>query len=246
MGDVYEDPLAELALRLRTLRAQRSLQMGGLQQRTGLGRTTVSQALNGQVVPSETTLVALAKALGTDVEPLLALRHAAARVPQMAEASPRRVVRGSVRATVRPSFEERYLSYVAERHSQLTVVGLDLSRPERACWPLDAAYLSLELAERPTGWPAGSEEANDRPSVVVKRAEHALADCQRVLLRGLAGSGKTTLLQWLAVATARDELPEELADWRGQIPFVLPLRTLVRRGPLPEPHDFLTAVGAQG
>ncbi|WP_331741510.1 NACHT domain-containing protein (plasmid) [Streptomyces sp. NBC_00726] len=239
MGDVHENPLTELALRLRTLRAQRGLQMGGLQQRTGLGRTTVSQALNGQVVPTEATLVALAKALGTDVEPLLALREAAVRQPDV---SPVRVVRRPIRPKVEPSFEERYLNYVAERHSQLTVVGLDLSRPERARWPLDAAYLSLELAERPEGWPAGGEEA-DRPSVVVKRAEHALANCRRVLLRGLAGSGKTTLLQWLAVATARDELPEELADWRGQIPFVLPLRTLVRRGPLPEPHDFLSSVG---
>lgn len=242
MGDVHEDPLAELALRLRTLRAQRGLQMGGLQQRTGLGRTTVSQALNGQVVPSESTLVALAKALGADVDPMLALREAAVRVPQVRSDFAGEVLRRSVRPTVQLPFEQRYLSYVAERHSQLTVVGLDLSRPERACWPLDAAYLSLELAERPEGWSAGGAEA-DRPSVVVKRAEHALADCRRVLLRGLAGSGKTTLLQWLAVATARDELPEELADWRGQIPFVLPLRTLVRRGPLPEPHDFLHSVG---
>ncbi len=242
MGDMHEDPLAELALRLRTLRAQRGLQMGGLQQRTGLGRTTVSQALNGQMMPSEATLVAVAKALGADVGPLLALREAAARQPKV---SPVRVVRRPVRPKGEPSFEERYLNYVAERHSQLTVVGLDLSRPERARWPLDAAYLSLELAERPESWPAGGEEAG-RPSVVVKRAEHALANCRRVLLRGLAGSGKTTLLQWLAVATARDELPEELADWRGQIPFVLPLRTLVRRGPLPEPHDFLSAVGTPG
>lgn len=35
----------------------------------------------------------------------------------------------------------------------------------------------------------------------------------------------------MAVATARDELPQELTDWRGQIPFVLPLRTLVGHGP---------------
>ncbi|MFE3497651.1 NACHT domain-containing protein [Streptomyces sp. NPDC059175] len=244
MAEAHEDPLAELALRLRTLRARRGLQMGGLQQRTGLGRTTVSQALSGHKLPSEATVVALAKALGTDAEPLLALRHAAARTPQAREDSLTRVVRMPRRLTAQPTFEERYLSYMAERHSQLTVVGLDLSRPERAHWPLDAAYLSLELAEQPTAWPAGSEEADDRPSVVVKRAEHALADCRRVLLRGLAGSGKTTLLQWLAVATARDELPEELGNWRGQIPFVLPLRTLVRRGPLPEPHDFLSAVGA--
>ncbi|MBK5992065.1 NACHT domain-containing protein [Streptomyces sp. MBT58] len=242
MEDVDEDPLAELASRLRTLRVQRGLQMGGLQQRTGLGRTTVSQALNGQALPSEATLVALAKALGTDVGPLLALRNAASRVPQARGNYPRLVTRRHTRSKEQPSFEERYLRYVAERHSQLTVVGLDLSRPERARWPLDAAYLSLELAERPEDWLTGNEEAN-RPAVVVKRAEHALANCRRVLLRGLAGSGKTTLLQWLAVATARNELPEELADWRGHIPFVLPLRTLVRRGPLPEPHDFLSAVG---
>ncbi|MGA6169365.1 NACHT domain-containing protein [Streptomyces sp. NPDC012600] len=243
MGDVHEDPLAELALRLRTLRAQRGLQMGGLQQRTRLGRTTLSQAMNGQAVPSEATLVALAQALGADVNPLLALREAATPVLRARKSSPMGAARRRpLRPRTKPSFEERYLSYVAERHSQLTVVGLDLSRPERACWPMDAAYLSLELAERLEDWQPGSEEA-DRPSVVVKRAEHALADCRRVLLRGLAGSGKTTLLQWLAVATARDELPEELADWRGQIPFVLPLRTLVRRGPLPEPHDFLSAVG---
>src|SRR5688500_11208992 len=77
MGEVHEDPLAELALRLRTLRAQRSLQVRGLERRTGLRRTTISQALNGRKVPTEATLVALAKALSTDVEPLLALRLAA-------------------------------------------------------------------------------------------------------------------------------------------------------------------------
>ncbi|OON74962.1 NACHT domain-containing protein [Streptomyces tsukubensis] len=241
MGDANEDSLAALSLRLRILRARQGLQMGGLQQRTGLGRTTISQALNGQKVPSEATLVALARAMAVDVEPLLALREAAARVPQVRKVYPS-VARRSARSTVQPSFEERYLSYVAERHSQLTVVGLDLSLSQRAHWPLDAAYLSLELAEQPTSWLADNEEA-DRPPIVVKRAENALADCQRVLLRGLAGSGKTTLLQWLAVAAARDELPEELGNWRGQIPFVLPLRTLVRRGPLPEPHHFLTAVG---
>lgn len=140
------------------------------------------------------------------------------------------------------TFEERYRSYMVERHSQLRVVGLDLSRPERAGWPLDAAYLSLELAEQSENWGEASEDAV-RPPGVVKRAEHALAGCQRVLLRGLAGSGKTTLLQWLAVAAARRDLPEELASWRGRVPFVLPLRTLVRRGPLPDPHDFLAAVG---
>lgn len=232
MAELPADPLAELARQLRTLKAQRGLQMGGLQQRTGLGRTTLSQALSGHKVPSETTLVLLAKALGADTGPLLALRSAATRPP----------VSRAPRATGPLSFEQRYRAYVEQRHSRLTVVGLDLSRPDRAHWPLDAAYLSLELAERAEGWPDGGDEAN-RPKSVVKRAEHALSGQRRVLLRGLAGSGKSTLLQWLAVAAAREELPEELADWRGRIPFVLPLRTLVRRGPLPAPQKFLAAVG---
>jgi transcriptional regulator with XRE-family HTH domain len=232
MAELPADPLAELARQLRTLKAQRGLQTGGLQQRTGLGRTTLSQALSGHKVPSETTLVLLAKALGADPEPLLALRSAATSPP----------VTRAPRAAWPLSFEQRYRAYVEQRYSRLTVVGLDLSRPDRAHWPLDAAYLSLELAERTEGWPGGSDEA-DQPRLVVRRAEHALSERRRVLLRGLAGSGKSTLLQWLAVAAAREELPEELADWRGRIPFVLPLRSLVRRGPLPAPQEFLAAVG---
>ncbi|MEW2268134.1 NACHT domain-containing protein [Streptomyces sp. NPDC047868] len=77
----------------------------------------------------------------------------------------------------------------------------------------------------------------------MERAEQALAGQRRTLVRGLAGSGKTTLLQWLAVSTARRSLPPELAHLEGCLPFVLPLRTLVRRGELPAPHEYLTAVG---
>ena len=58
---------------------------GRVAQRTGLGRTTISQAMNGQAVPSEATLVALAKALGADLGPMLALREAAARIPRARE-----------------------------------------------------------------------------------------------------------------------------------------------------------------
>ncbi|MFG2590427.1 helix-turn-helix domain-containing protein [Streptomyces sp. NPDC048438] len=84
--------------------------MGGLQQRTALGRTTLSQALNGHGVPSEATLVALAKALGVDVGPMLALREAAVRMPQVREVFARSVSRRAVRPRAQPSFEERYLS----------------------------------------------------------------------------------------------------------------------------------------
>ncbi|MFG2803772.1 NACHT domain-containing protein [Streptomyces pseudovenezuelae] len=233
MADDGQGPRAQFARRLNALRLQRRLQVGGLQQRTGLGRTTISQALSGSKVPSAATLIALAEALGTDAEPLLALRE---------QARPSHTRHGAAGDGGRPrrqGFQSRYLEYVAAHHALLTVVGLDLSRPEQACWPLDAAYLSLELSEQ-------HEELQRefRSPAVTCRAERALAGHRRVLLKGLAGSGKTTLLQWLAVATARGSLPPELMQYHGHIPFVLPLRTLRRQGRLPQPHEFFTAVDA--
>lgn len=50
-------------------------------------------------------------------------------------------------------------------------------------------------------------------------------------------------MQWLAVSTARRSLPPELAHLEGCLPFVLPLRTLVRRDALPAPHEYLAAIG---
>ncbi|MCT9081991.1 NACHT domain-containing protein [Streptomyces fulvoviolaceus] len=133
------------------------------------------------------------------------------------------------------AFEQRYLSYVTTKHSHLTIYGIDLvDSPDR--WPLDAAYLSLQALG-----PAEDDHASgpDGPTIAAATAlpaEQALAEHDLVLLRGVAGSGKTTLVQWLAVTAARGE--------RGdRIPFVLPLRTLVRRSDgLPAPDAFLEAV----
>ncbi|CAL9517416.1 NACHT domain-containing protein [Streptomyces sp. enrichment culture] len=126
------------------------------------------------------------------------------------------------------AFERRYLTYVADRHNHLTIYGLDLrDSPDR--WPLEVAYLSLEATGEETGFDG---PATGTP--VHLPAEQALRDHDRVLLRGDAGSGKTTLVQWLAVTAARDG---------AQIPYVLPLRTLIRRPSLPAPADFLGAVG---
>jgi hypothetical protein len=133
------------------------------------------------------------------------------------------------------AFEQRYLAYVATKHGHLTIYGIDLvNSPDR--WPLDAAYLSLQaLGPAVDDHPAGPD---GRPiaSAFALPAEQALADHDRVLLRGVAGSGKTTLVQWLAVTAARGE--------RGdRIPFVLPLRTLIRRPDgLPDPDAFLSAI----
>jgi hypothetical protein len=134
------------------------------------------------------------------------------------------------------AFERRYLPFVAERHNHITIYGIDLrDSPDR--WPLEVAYLSLEAAgaERsalPKAPPG--EHAAASGATVRLPAEEALASHDRVMLRGDAGSGKTTLVQWLAVTAAGD---------LARIPFVLPLRTLIRAGALPAPSAFLTAVG---
>lgn len=135
------------------------------------------------------------------------------------------------------AFEQRYLAYVATRHSRLTIYGIDLvNSPER--WPLDAAYLSLQAVHTTQDTEANSADGpHIAPAVSNLPAEQALAEQDLVLLRGVAGSGKTTLVQWLAVTAARGERDD-------RIPFVLPLRTLVRRSDgLPAPDGFLSAVG---
>ncbi|MCZ7431996.1 NACHT domain-containing protein [Streptomyces sp. WMMC1477] len=125
-------------------------------------------------------------------------------------------------------FEEEYAAHVARRHSELTIYGLDLHHTRE--WPLDTAYISLEA------------EAGGAPLP----AERALHGTERVLLRGAAGSGKTTLLQWLAVTTARQdgERLARLPHLVGRVPFVLPLRRVLRDGQPPTPDHFLHAAGS--
>ncbi|MER0243802.1 NACHT domain-containing protein [Streptomyces sp. HSW2009] len=248
------EPLERLVDTLRTARLRRRMTMASVTTRSGLGRTTVSQAFSGRSLPSAETLVALAGALGLAADTLLALRSACLRRPDtVPHAPPRLLATGSVRNTeLRPpepepaagsadlTFESRYRSYLRERHGHLTVVGLDLRGDAQVWWPLDAAYLSLELADRRAvrvGDGLGSGQQR------TERAEVALAGRWRVLVRGLAGSGKTTLVQWLACASASGDLPEPLRELRGTVAFVLPMRTISRRGELPRPADFLAAVG---
>ena len=135
------------------------------------------------------------------------------------------------------AFEQRYLAYVTTKHSHLTIYGIDLVTT-RAHWPLDAAYLSLQALSPAAedDHAAGPDGVRVATAATALPAEQALAEHDRVLLRGVAGSGKTTLVQWLAVTTARGE--------RGdRVPFVLPLRTLARRPDgFPAPDAFLAAV----
>ncbi|MEV5611607.1 NACHT domain-containing protein [Streptomyces sp. NPDC052225] len=122
------------------------------------------------------------------------------------------------------AFEERYRRYLAARHNRLTIFGLDV-RDTADTWPLDVAYLGLETTH---------DEAPDlggdgTPAAVRLPAEDVLVRHARVLLRGAAGSGKSTLIQWLALTT------------QDRLPYVLPLRTLIRAARLPAPGEFLTA-----
>ncbi|REK85379.1 NACHT domain-containing protein [Streptomyces inhibens] len=146
------------------------------------------------------------------------------------------------------AFERSYLSYIARKHSRLTIYGIDLAHsPDR--WPLDAAYMSLEAtapaAREPNAIsPWDDETVPQAAAPAPVPADQALAGRDRVLLRGVAGSGKSTLVQWLAVSCTKAPGETALPHLYGRIPFVLPLRTLTRdRAPLPTPDRFLAAVG---
>ena len=55
-----------------------------------------------------------------------------------------------------------------------------------------------------------------------------LAESSYLLFRGDAGLGKTTLMQWIAVQSASQCFPPELASWNGTVPFFIRLRQHVR------------------
>ncbi|WP_327354308.1 NACHT domain-containing protein [Streptomyces sp. NBC_01304] len=154
-------------------------------------------------------------------------------------------------------FEARYFEYIEAKHSRLTIYGIDLADTPGK-WPIDAAYLSLQAAEPDPkfflSWRSheGITQVflphTDGGAFAPRPADRALADYDRVLLRGVAGSGKTTLVQWLALSAARQDLADPadpMAYLDDRIPFVLPLRSLTRHGErLPSsPGSFLTAIG---
>ncbi|MEV8362249.1 NACHT domain-containing protein [Streptomyces niveus] len=149
-------------------------------------------------------------------------------------------------------FEETYARYVVECHGRLTIYGVDLREPDGQDWPLESAYLSLEAVPYRGGADPvpvlGGEAGADRDAETERAggpAEALLASHERVLLRGVAGTGKTTLVQWLALTTAQqDRVPGGLPQLYGRVPFVLPLRALVRKDTeLPMPEDFLRWIG---
>ncbi|KUL23734.1 hypothetical protein ADL12_38840 [Streptomyces regalis] len=166
---------------------------------------------------------------------------------QIAEASadlppnPGNVIRGTMLSRTTPNnpltseeseFEDRYRAYLTQRHGELTIFGMDFGDRRHARWSLDQSYVSLEVTNAAPG-----------PVDQVERVEQALAGRQRTVVMGDAGSGKTTLLQWLAINAARGSLPSLLEHLNGNVPFVLPLRSLVSSSSFPRPEGLLAAVG---
>ncbi|MFJ9816051.1 NACHT domain-containing protein [Streptomyces sp. NPDC101151] len=145
------------------------------------------------------------------------------------------------------TFEERYLSYVANKHSHLTIYGIDLTEAPGQ-WPIDTAYLTLQAGSTEFTTTVRHDLVAPSKYVTVSNvnlpSDQVLAEKPRVMLYGVAGSGKTTLIQWLAVTAATQKLDSSLEYLRGRVPFVLPLRSISRAGKeLPLPSDFLASVG---
>ncbi|TDB97931.1 leucine-rich repeat domain-containing protein [Actinomadura sp. 7K534] len=132
------------------------------------------------------------------------------------------------------SFEEIYREELSRLYRHTKLFGLALSE-EDAEYPLDTAYVELSArakVDRAEAEPQSQARGNPFESLLV--AHH------RVLLMGHAGAGKSTLLKMLTLNLCRDQLPEELQDWREIVPFPLRLRLFMRNGELelPVPETF--------
>ncbi len=147
-------------------------------------------------------------------------------------------------------FRTRYLAHLLTVLDHLELFGVDVHR-YRLRTPLSIAYISLAVTGGTTRslrrggfrWGPGLLRADGGGDSASVRAEQALGDAARVLLRGDAGSGKTTLMQWIAVTAARHGFTGELASWNGRTPFLIRLRDHVAQ-PLPAPERFLDLIAA--
>lgn len=119
-------------------------------------------------------------------------------------------------------FRARYLMHVSETLDELEQFGIDVRR-YRPRTLVSVAYLSLQVSTDPRRRGHGNlpderwfaDGRRTAPGSSSLRAEAALAEGRRTLLRGDAGSGKKTLLQWLAVTAARSGFSGPLVDWNG-------------------------------
>lgn len=111
-------------------------------------------------------------------------------------------------------FADRYRAFVARTLDRFEFFGVDpRGIPRRHGFA--TGYVPLTVSPRDTG----AESRNNAVTAGI-RADQALGDQERALVRGVAGSGKSTLLRWLGFHAARhpgDEVEP------GPVPFVLEL-----------------------
>ena len=146
-------------------------------------------------------------------------------------------------------FRTRYLSHVLDRLDLLELFGVNVHR-YRLRTPLSIAYISLAVtgtsargARRGFRWDPSRFRHDNAGGDASVRAEQALGNADRILLRGDAGSGKTTLLQWIAITAARHGFTGDLEPWNGRTPFLIRLRDYVKQA-LPPPERFLDKLAA--
>lgn len=109
------------------------------------------------------------------------------------------------------AFAYKYVQFLGSTLDCFEFFGVDprgIPRRQR----FDDGYVPLTLNQR--------DQGDDGTVSAGARADQALGDHQRALVRGVAGSGKSTLLRWLAVVATDHGLP--LAG-PPAVPFVLGL-----------------------
>jgi hypothetical protein len=141
-------------------------------------------------------------------------------------------------------FETEYRRAVVRNLNKVDLFGIELSRASRS-HSLSVAYVSLDVGsikevtnteDRPD---KDETEENDEAKVDV--VEAALAEANRLIIRGPAGAGKTTLIHWIAVQASSRSFEDPLEAWNGLIPFIIRLRQFSDSA-LPSPEQFPSLV----
>lgn len=155
-------------------------------------------------------------------------------------------------------FSNRYAKAVVQRNDRLQIFGVRDAN-YRASYSLSVAYLSLTSTIPGSGSPermrpnesgvdeldepspSASSDSREKPDNALSdsvRVEAALGGNARLIVGGEAGSGKTTLLQWIAVTACQRGFVDNLEEWNGAIPFLLPLRRF-SKSDFPPPEKFV-------
>ncbi|MER6448728.1 helix-turn-helix domain-containing protein [Streptomyces venezuelae] len=237
------DPLAELKARLEHLRVKSRLtRTTQLPIRAGLGRTTVSQALNGRTVPTAETVMALATALGTDAEPLLKLQKQAMRRASqacVADGTKGRPPGADAPDAAGARFESHRPHDAEQPHGQLDAY-LRTVEPTLDAQPyagvvddglpaLSAVYLRRQIrCLDEEAHPADADRPPAVSSATIVPADDILVGTRTCVVMAGPGAGKSSLLRtWLAEGIGRCLRGEGPAL---PVPVLVPAQALITRG----------------